>query len=101
MSLPDQITRYMSLREPQAESLQVLHEIADGLEFRGNEGQSPIRVRVARVLPTFLSDGKARRGASPTHGRIRDSYLLESWETVTQNETLPAQRTGEGMKDEG
>jgi hypothetical protein len=89
MSLPDQIARYMSLREPQAESL------------RGNEGQSPIRVRVARVLPTFLSDGKARRGASPTHGRIRDSYLLESWETVTQNETLPAQRTGEGMKDEG
>jgi len=34
MSLPDQIARYMSLREPQAESLQVLHEIADGLEFR-------------------------------------------------------------------
>jgi type III restriction enzyme len=34
MSLPDQIARYMSLREPQTESLQVLHEIADGLEFR-------------------------------------------------------------------
>jgi type III restriction enzyme len=33
MSLPDQIARYMSLREPQAESLQVLHEIANGLEF--------------------------------------------------------------------
>jgi hypothetical protein len=26
----------------------------------GNEGQSPIRVRVARALPTFLSDVKAR-----------------------------------------
>ena len=34
MSLPNQIARYMSLREPQAESLQVLHEIADGLDFR-------------------------------------------------------------------
>ena len=34
MSLSDQIARYMSLREPQTESRQVLHEIADGLEFR-------------------------------------------------------------------
>jgi len=31
-------------------------------ELRGNEGQSPIRVRVARAFSIFLADSKARRG---------------------------------------
>jgi len=34
MNVPEQIARYMSLREPQSGSLQVLHEIAGGLDFR-------------------------------------------------------------------
>jgi hypothetical protein len=38
--------------------------------MRGNQGQSPIRVRVARVLPTFLSDVLAPRGLSRTKGGV-------------------------------
>jgi hypothetical protein len=34
MNLPDQIARYMSLREPQTESLSVLHEISAGLDYK-------------------------------------------------------------------
>jgi len=34
MNLPGQITRYMSLRDPQRESLEVLHEISEGLDYR-------------------------------------------------------------------
>lgn len=34
MNLPSLIARYMSLREPQKDSLAVLHEISDGLDYR-------------------------------------------------------------------
>ena len=34
MALPEQIARYMSLREPQREALGVLHGISDGLDYK-------------------------------------------------------------------
>jgi len=34
MILSDQIARYMSLREPQAEALAVLRSISEGLDYR-------------------------------------------------------------------
>jgi len=34
MSTPEEISRYMSLRDPQREALQVLHEISATLDYR-------------------------------------------------------------------
>jgi len=34
MSTPEQISRYMSLRDPQREALQVLHEISETLDYK-------------------------------------------------------------------
>jgi type III restriction enzyme len=49
-----QIARYMSLREPQSESLQVLHEIADGLDFRS-----------ATLAQVAVKASEMSRGAKP------------------------------------
>ena len=51
-----------------------------------------LRAEEARLVEPYARGGI--RG-------IRDSHLLESGETVTRHEALPAQRLGEGMKDEG